>query len=103
MRELDLQINKVTDPVVRDGIQKLQEYLSRDIFGKFEGKFRWYSFSGAGSHSVLHTLGFKPSDIILTGSTAGAVTFDYAASTDKTITFTIATPGTVRLLVGRFK
>ena len=102
MRDLNLNINEIADPVAREVVQRLREYIDRDVFGNFDGKLRSFTVSAAGTWTVEHTLGFKPSDIIITSSTAGVTTVDHTASTKTTIDFTTASSGTVRLLVGEF-
>lgn len=111
MRNLELRISDVADPIARDNFDKLQRLSDDDLFGKFKGKHFQVTVDKNLTYDFAHKLGFAPEDIIITSiKTLGSATlvWDYNATTRTHVNFTVASlaPGeslTFRAFIGSYR
>lgn len=100
----------VMDPVVRDNMRSLEQYLSQEILLNAQWRLIEISFTGNISNfTYRHKLGFKPTDVIETSRFGtGSIAYNYQRFTDEVIDLTTSgtsssDPLIVRFLVGRLK
>lgn len=101
---LELLLSNVEDQVVRENLQRIQDYLKLEA--KLEG-FAHVDISVSGAvtgHKVSHGLGFVPKDVITTyQSGAGALTWNYSQFDKNFLNLTTTGPVRVRAFVGSYK
>ncbi len=110
MRDLELIIQDVSDPVVRENFDRLQKLADDDLFGKFKGKHVEIERAKDGTYSYQHNLGYRPHDVLQTSLiTDGAATlvWNYADFNRTSVSFTVAGLGvgetiTVRAFIGSY-
>lgn len=93
MRNLELRINDVADPIVRDNFDRLQQLSDEDMFSKFKGKHFEVTVDKNMTYNFAHKLGFAPKDIIQTSlRTAGSATlvWNYNSFNRTSVSFTVA-------------
>ncbi len=104
---LKLLLEQVKDKPTQENLQKLESYLVK-IAPILEGEFKSfeYVFFKTGAQTLMHNLGFIPTDVIQTRLT-GSGTIVYTDFTDSRVTITVggtatvAAPTTLRVLFGR--
>jgi hypothetical protein len=97
--------DQIKDENVRDAVQWIWDYLSS--VPMLRGQFEHFSLTftrAVTNEKINHSLGFSPSDIIVTSSIgAGAVTFNYSQFTEDVISLTTTGAVTVRFFGGRYE
>lgn len=95
---------RLTDEATRELLFRLLQYVERNDLLSFGFRFMEVSLADAATHTVPHTLGFVPKDLILTGkSGAGNATFNYDSFTKTTLSITTTGTCVLRLLVGTYR
>ena len=95
----------IKDQYTREGFQYLYDYLQAQPL--LQGEFQHFELTfdnAVTNEKVTHSLGFSPSDIIITSSIgAGAVTFNYDEFTETTLDITTSGAVVVRFFGGRYE
>ena len=107
---LELILNNIEDPIVRENFQKTSLYVKGESLLKSSFKHFELTFTSTVTGAIFnHNLGFFPRDLIQTFlSGGGTVTWNYNSFNDKTISVTIGgtvsrtNPTTVRFFLGRY-
>ncbi len=111
MRDLELRVQDIEDPVVRENFDKLQRLSDDNLFGKFKGKHFSVVLTKNMTYSFKHNLGFAPQDVIptsiLTGGSATLV-WNYSLFDRTNISLTVAGLAgvetlTVRAFIGSYR
>lgn len=110
MRNLELRITDVVDPVARHNFDRIQQLSDEDMFAKFKGKHFEIVATKNQTYTFLHKLGFAPKDVIQTSvRTPGTATlvWNYNAFTRTAVSFTVASLGvgeslTFRAFIGSY-
>ncbi len=105
---LKLGFYKILDFYIQKNFQVLQKYVSANH--QLEGfQFFNLAYTAPGTYTIAHKIGAVPKDIIQTALTgSGTVTWNNAAFTDTTISFTLAgtvsptVPLTLRFFLGTY-
>lgn len=99
---IEISYDRITDPLVREALQKVEEYLNDFDVLKGEWKFFEITFSGAVTNfKYPHNLPFIPRDIIQTSKTgSGSITWNYAEFDKDNLNITTTGALTVRALIG---
>jgi len=99
-----LFVNEVADEYTRENFRTVSEFVRDEALLKGQFKFFEYSFTAAGTHTPLHTLGYKPLDVITLAVSRGAtVVWDYDAFTKVTVKLTVSAPCRVRVFLGTYR
>jgi hypothetical protein len=104
MRDLELLVEDIGDPVVRENVLRLREFFDRDLFSRFMGRHIEIVLAAAVTNfSYPHGLGFLPQDLLMTRQTDGVtVTWKYDSFTSTDVVLTTTGPCTIRAFVGSF-
>jgi hypothetical protein len=105
IRRLTLMMKDLADPKVRENFRRVADYLRDDPFAR--GQFQHFTLTLTAptypaTVTVPHGLSFRPTDVIQTAVSGGAVTwlFDNFTATDLSISIAAAT--TVRAFIGAY-
>ena len=105
MSFIQLKIDAVKDPVVREALQIIRESLNK--IPLLRGEFEHFALSfeeAITGHTFNHNLGFQPKDVVQTFLTGtGQVTWNYADFTKTKLSITVTGPCTVRAFIGAYK
>lgn len=101
---MNLQIEKVEDPIARENFQRLQDDSLKDALPKGQWKFFEIVFTKAVTNfKYPHSLGFMPKDIIQTSlKGAGSLTWNYNLFDSTNLNITTSGACTVRAFVGSY-
>lgn len=93
MRDLELQTANVQDPVVRDNLDRVQQFVDENVLMRFRGKHVEIERSADGTYTYNHNLGYRPRDVLQTSvRTQGTATiaWNYDSFTTSSVSFTVA-------------
>lgn len=97
-------MKEVSDAYSRENFRQVSEFLRDEALLKGQFKFFEFTFAASGVHTVLHTLGFKPLDVLTLSVSGGAtVTWDYDGFTNTTVSLTVSAPCRVRVFLGTYR
>lgn len=101
---MNLRIEEVTDPIVRDNFQRIEEGIKTYPFLKGTWRFVEIEFSGAiANFNYRHGLGFIPKDVIQTSLVgSGAITWYYDQFSRDNVVLTSTGPCIVRAFIGSY-
>lgn len=110
MRDLELVVKDIKDPLVRDNLDRLQEFADKNLFSKFKGRHVSITLRSNKTYSYPHNLGFKPLDVIQTSLVtggSGTLVWNYSAFSKTNLNFTVAGLAgsetlTVRAFIGSY-
>lgn len=104
MRDLELVLDKIEDPVARENFERIIAASREDVLGKFVGRFVEYTFEGAVTNfKVPHNLPFQPTDVIQTSLLGGStVTWVYDSFTTTDVVLTTSSACVVRAFIGTY-
>lgn len=99
-----LLYENVVDPLLRDILKKISDFLNSVDLLKADFKFYEYTFSAAVTNlKIPHSLGKIPRDVIVTAVTDNmVVTWNYDEFTNSRLDVTTDKAGTVRYFIGTF-
>lgn len=105
MRDLELLLNDVKDPVVRENFDRILRASRELVMGGFIGRFLTLTVEGAVTNfTIAHGLAFVPTDVLQTSLIgAGAITFNFASFTRESISITTTGACVVRCFVGTYQ
>lgn len=99
---IDINLSNIQDINTRYAVESLRDSLNaQDVLN---GSFKLYTLSTTGAVTGMdfaHTLGFVPTDVIVTRITGGTVTWSYDSFTKDKLVLSTSGPISVRFLVGR--
>lgn len=100
---MKLNLETITDPVIRDNFKKLQEEFYSNPF--MNGNMKHFELTltqAETNYAFKHNLGYKPKDVLITFvEDASAVTVDYDLTNKDFIYFTFPAATTIRFFAGR--
>lgn len=101
---IDLNLDLIDDPVVRENFLKVQQFIKEWPFTKGTWRFYDVSFVGAVTNfKYPHNLGFIPKDVVQTfKSGAGTVTYNYDSFDATNIDITTTGAAQIRFFLGRY-
>jgi hypothetical protein len=100
--KISVDLSKVSDPMVRKALRDIQEAINGIEFISAQYKMLDVTINAANSAlEIPHSLGFLPTDIIVTKSSGDAYSFIYEKFTDKVILINATGPANIRLYLGR--
>lgn len=89
------------DAPARDCLEEVQKAHNENPLNLAGFKLFTITTTGAVSNQVFfHSLGFIPTDIIVTKITAGSVTWGWSSMDKDKLTFTTTAAATIRVLIG---
>lgn len=95
---LDISLEGIKDPVVRDAFYTVLEFLRSEPEVNFKWRFYEKTFADGGTYTFPHGLGFKPKDFRITNGASGYVDLD--ACTTQNVTIVVSEASTVRFELG---
>lgn len=95
---LDISLEGIKDPVVRDAFYTVLEFLRGEPEVNFKWKFYEKTFPSGGTYTFPHGLGFKPKDFRVTNNAAGYVDLDECTNTN--VVVVVAAASTMRFTLG---
>ena len=99
---ISVDFSKVQDPIIRKALKDIQDAINNIEVISAQYKMLDVTIKAANStFEVPHTLGFVPTDLIVTRASGSAYTFTYDKFTDKVIVINAAGPARIRLYLGR--
>ncbi len=102
--QLELLVDETLAEESQENFDRIRQYLSEDLFTKFDGSLFEHEFVSAVTNFKLpHFLGFLPRDLIVTSKIgAGIITFNYDKFSIADLDITTTGPVTVRFVAGSF-
>lgn len=100
---IEFELSRVEDPVVKDILQSVRDYLRDFAFFNGDWKFFTLTFASAVDNlKVPHGFKFTPTDILQTAIIGDAgVIWNYDLFDATNLDVTISSPCTVRAFIGR--
>jgi hypothetical protein len=104
MSGIDLNLERIEDPIIRENFMRIQESLRNTIFDSGEWKFFQISAQGALTHHKFkHYMGFQPKDVLLTYSVGpGLATFHHELFDKEFLDISTTGPVNLRFFVGTY-
>lgn len=101
----DIILKDISDVYIRENFFRIQKFFQKFPLFKTEMKFFTFEFTGAvTSQKLLHSLGFRPTDIIQTSLIgAGSLTWEYGSFDDKNLVVTTTGACKVRAFIGAYR
>jgi hypothetical protein len=100
---IDLLDHNIEDPVVRENFEKLRNFLNdRQLISSTVKILEVQVKNPSSDYAIIHGLGFKPKDVIITGVSKGTATVNHSSTTNTQLSINVSDESTVRLLVGSF-
>lgn len=100
---IDLLDVGLDDPRVQENFEKIRSYLNTRPLLSSDVKILEIKVANpSAAYEVLHGLGYKPKDILITHISNGTVNPIFASTTKKKISFNVTEACTFRVLIGSF-
>lgn len=96
---------KISDPILREYIQDLQDEINNQAILKGEWKYFEYEFDKAETNlKVPHNLKFTPIDVVQTYiSGSGSITWNYSSFDGENVDITTSDACIVKAFIGRYR
>jgi len=105
MPQIEYELSGVKDPIVRDVLQSIRDFLRK--FTLFSGEWEVFEFvftQAEDNIKIPHRLKFTPKDILQTAIIGDAgVIWHYDLFDSTNLNVTVSSACTVRALIGRLK
>lgn len=100
-----LLLDGIDDPKVQENLRRVSDFLRECPLLKGDFSFYELSLSAPTYPATVrypHSLGYVPKDVLVTSSTGGTVTWNYASFTRTHLSVTISAAATVRCFLGSY-
>ncbi len=110
MPQVEFELSGIQDPILRDVLQSIRDFLRE--FPLFSGEWKFYEFvftQGEDNKKIPHRLKFTPKDILQTAiikdvdSGDASIIWNYELFDSTNLDVTVSGPCTVRAFIGRYE